>query len=565
MSALIQSKLSRLRLKKAVVGVATGCSMALVFLVLALAAGMLLDWSLELPRVIRAVFLLADLTGLAYILSLRAIYPVIYNADDETLALAVERFHPAFATRLIAAIQFSKPSAIPAGASRSLVNAMIRQTEEMAWPVDFNALVTLDRLNKSASLAALLLSVFISAAVYVPHITMPLLKRAFLFNVSLPTKTQLDPITGNALIALGEPFPLSVKVSGVHPLHGTAEITYASGRRQTIAVEPSKTNSDVYTGVLDAASGDFRYQIQVNDARTDTFHVHVIAAPAVSTLRIDQIYPDYTGMGIQQRGPDDLFILVGSRLQICATANQECRLGPALDGVGNHIHFYGVGELHADVPLRVDPDNRRQLSVTTTPPAGTTGFSIELVNDQGVHSLHPLMYGIEMIPDRAPEIHIWRPDRHEIFATAVSNPSIGFSAEDDIGLGPITLRYKIDGGDTQTIKIPYNDAVAPINKPCRYVKVLYRWELSKMAVPASRPGLEGSAVEYWLEALDNRAPVPNRSASEHFQLRIVTAAQKQAELMERLNATLGALSRLADDQSAANQELGAVVIDGARK
>src|SRR5690349_16621894 len=100
MSELIESKLSALRLKQAVVGVATGSSMAVVFLVLALAAGMLLDWSLELPRVIRAIFLLADLVGLAYILARRAIYPLIYNADDETLALAVERFHPSFSTRL---------------------------------------------------------------------------------------------------------------------------------------------------------------------------------------------------------------------------------------------------------------------------------------------------------------------------------------------------------------------------------------------------------------------------------------------------------------------------------
>jgi hypothetical protein len=565
MSELIESKLSALRLKQAVVGVATGSSMAVVFLVLALAAGMLLDWSLELPRAIRAIFLLSDLVGLAYVLARRAIYPVVYNADDETLALAVERFHPSFATRLIAAIQFSRAEAIPAGASPSLINAMIRQTEEMAQPIDFTALVTLDRLSKFAAIAVLLVLASVASALFAPHITMPLLKRALLFNVSLPTKTQLEPITGDAVMALGEPAPLSVKVSGIHPLHGTAEITYASGRRQTITVEPSKTDPDIYTGVLDAASEDFRYQIKVNDAHTDTFKVQVLPAPALSKLRIDQIYPDYTGMGTQQRAPDDLFILMGSKLQIAVTASQECRYAPGPDGVANHIHLYGVAAPQTDIPLSLDSANHRQLFATITLPNSTTGFSVHLINDQGVHSLQPAIHRIEMIPDRAPQIRIWRPDRKEILATAVSNPLIGFTANDDIGLGPVVLHFKTDGGTVQTVNIPYDHTDPATGKQRRTLKALYRWPLSKTPLPAGKATLEGSVLEYWLEASDNRTPTPNTAVTEHYQLRVVTPAEKQAELMARLNESLGSLSHLADDQSATAQELGAVLIDGSQK
>jgi len=560
MSALIRMKLRSLRVKQTLVALGTGSSMAVVSLLLALAATMLLDWLLDFPWLLRAVLLAGNLAALGYIVRREAIHPIARGTDEESLALLAERHNPSFATRLIAAVQFSQTEALPAGVSPALVGAMIRQTEEMAEPVDFTAMVPVQRLRTYGTAAGALLVGALLLGMFAGHIAGPLLLRALLFNVPLPTRTHLETLTGNTAVARGEAITLAIGVSGWHPATGRAEITYASGRKQTILVEPSKNDPNIYSGILDTVPEDFHYQMKIYDARSETYSVEAIPAPTVVSLQVQQTYPAYTGLGTQPRAPSDLLILMGSQLQLTITASKDCRYvtGPVI----SHLHLYGPPENQADMPLKVDPTNPRMLTATITPPDTTTGFSINLVDQRGVHSQDPAIYRVDMIPDLAPQVRIWRPDRKEILVTVASNPLVGFTAEDDYGLGNIVLHYKVDDNDVQTVAIPYeqNDSTGHRR---RTLKALYRWPMAAIAVPAGKTSLEGSVLEYWIECFDSKAPTPNSATTEHYQARVVTAAEKQAELLSRLNESLGNITHIADDQTSANEDLGAVVIEAA--
>src|SRR5258708_5592185 len=129
MSQLLLSKISAVRTKHSATAFASGTALAVVALVVGLALGMLLDWWLDLPRVVRAAFLAVDIALLALIVVSQIIMPMIASPADDDVALLVEDAHPQFRSRLIAAIQLVRPGAIPAGASPAFVRATVAQAE----------------------------------------------------------------------------------------------------------------------------------------------------------------------------------------------------------------------------------------------------------------------------------------------------------------------------------------------------------------------------------------------------------------------------------------------------
>ncbi len=117
MSALIASKLSAVRYKHVLVAGITGTALAVGCFVSAIFAGAVLDWWFEFPLALRAVLLVGYVGGAAFLLARHAVMPIVYGPDDESVALLVEHNNPEFATRLIASVQFSRPEAVPVGAS----------------------------------------------------------------------------------------------------------------------------------------------------------------------------------------------------------------------------------------------------------------------------------------------------------------------------------------------------------------------------------------------------------------------------------------------------------------
>src|SRR5206468_3373575 len=74
--------------------------------------------------------------------------PISASPNDDEVALLVEDAHPAFRSRLIAAIQLVRPGAVPAGASPAFVRATIAQAEGIAQGVDFTSVISTDRMVK---------------------------------------------------------------------------------------------------------------------------------------------------------------------------------------------------------------------------------------------------------------------------------------------------------------------------------------------------------------------------------------------------------------------------------
>jgi hypothetical protein len=489
------------------------------------------------------------------VLVTRLIRPILYGPDDEQIALWVERERPEFATRLIASVQLAQSEAIPDGVSQSLVAAMIGQTEEMAAPVDFGAVIKLDQLVKwtlGAAAAILLGSVLF---LWGGTVTKALVARAFLSNVALPTKTQVEIVTGDQKVPLGDAVKIVARAHGIRPAAGTLYVRYLSGRTQQFPM-PREEGQTTYAFTLEAVQESFTYSVRIFDGRTDVYRIDAFPRPTVMSVQCVQIYPDYTGLGEVPRATGDLSLLMGSRLRIQATANRPVRLLPGADGKSNYIMRFTdeKTEKSAPVALAVNPQDRRQLSAEMALPAGTLGFSINLVDEDGITSKDTAVYRIDLVPDKPPTIRITSPDRKEILATSQSTIDVGFIADDDYRLGKVTLKFKVDDGELQAIALS-------IPEKQRSVRGFYPWDISKVAVPSGKVSLEASVLEFWLEAEDtNNLTGPGRTASEHYLARIVTREEKKAELLARLSESLGVIRDVSDNQEKASSELGMLIL-----
>jgi len=568
MSELITSKLSSVRGKHVTVAIITGAAMCVALVLAWTTLAMWLDWHVAngLPRWTRALMLVLEAAALGYILFTKVIRPITKAPDDEEVALMIERQYPDFKTRLIAAVQLTQPEAVATlVGSKSLVRAMVRQAEELAEETPVTDVVTTRTLNRSLATAAVICVIVIFLFLWANPTSGILLQRVFLSDIVLPTKTHIEQVSGDLHVALGDSLKITATASGYHPAAGTIEITYASGRFQELPFDKDPAaGPDAYAITLDSVQESFQYSVHIYDGHSQSFSVTAVERPAVASIEILQVYPAYTGLGTVPRQTGDLALLAGSKLKIKVNSTRPLRLVPQANGKSNYIlRFIDEKVGHSDtVPLIRSRNNPNQAIADPADgislPPGLNALSIHLIDVDGLESKDTAVYPVEIIPDRPPTVRIFAPERKEELVTAQAKLEIGYLAEDDILLGKVTLRYKITASESgeesavESIPLP----IPPKENP----KARYLWDISKIPIPAGKPTLEGSVVEYWIDVEDtNNLTGPGRSSSEHYAARVVTRAEKQAEMMARSGETINIIDSAQKGQQDLVNTIGAEI------
>lgn len=443
MSQLLTSKLSAVRRKRAIVTSMTGISAAVAVSMLLLALTMVLDWWLELPKAARAGMLAVEGALILYFAVWHVILPIVKGPDDEELALAVEEQQPTFRSRLISAIQFMRVELAATGMSPAMVGAMMAETEELARPIDFTQVVRIDRLTTLATAAVVIVIGFGAACAATAPESIALLQRSVLMNVPVPRKTHVECLSKDLFIPRGEPVTIAARASGiVIPDSGWVELEYPGGQRQKFTMDKVADTADRYERVIDNVQEDFTYVVWLNDGHSEEYKVTAALRPAVTAVEVQQKYPDYTGQGTVKRPTGDLVLLEGSRLMLNITANKNVKGTTGVEPVTNSVRLHGVDQ---DFPLTVSTADATKLA---TPdggivlPRGTTGFSINLVDEHGITSKNPAIYPIQLVPDQAPRITITAPRRNDELVTPKAIVDIGFDASDDYGISQVLLRYR---------------------------------------------------------------------------------------------------------------------------
>jgi hypothetical protein len=538
-SPLLHEKIASVRSKLLTVSAGSGLSLAVILASGLLAAGMLADWLLDLPLAVRAVFLAVDVAVVGRVLFRDVFTPVAHQPDDNAVALLVERALPQFRSRLIAALQLTQPQAIPAGASPVLVTELVRQTEEMARPVPFGDVIRAGRFVKLLLAAILLLAGTVYGYRSLGEDAYDLLKRAFLSRDTLvPRKTRVQLVGGDRIVPAGEAVTLEADARGFVPETGRLVVKYASGR--TVEYPMTRTNAARFTRTIDAVQESFAFSVKLNDGQSAAARVEAVPRPGIAGIEAVQDFPKYTELGSVKRSLGDLTLLAGSVLKLRVTPSKEVAQAT--------VNLFGTSTTNK-LAMRPVAGTRELLAEISVPKEDLSGFNIHLVDQHGITSKEEAVYRVDILPDKAPTVRITYPDRKEELITQRARLLLAFEALDDFGVAKVRLVYSVDGGGTKMLPLE-------IGRPDRALRHRYEWNVGRLSpLPP-----EGSTIEYWIQVEDNNDVTgPGLADSAHFTAKVVTDAEKRADLLNRAGDFLGSISDVANDQEKLNQRLGTLI------
>ena len=537
-SEFLADKLTRLRQKLVRTSVLLALSVAVLVGVEVLALAMFFDWLIDLPWSVRAALLLAQLAFLSWLFIRYIVAPLVRQPHDEALALLVERARPQLRTRLIAAVQLTRPGALPAGASTIFVRALVDETEAIAAGIDFNGIVSSERVRTIGLAACCVLVVASAGFIYGRPATPQLLKRALLSHVSVPRKTRVEVRAGNKTIGRGDDVRLEAGASGIVPERGTVDIRSAERRTQSLAMD---WNGNVFTRTIENVQESFAYQVRLNDGRSDWFQVKVLPRPSVLSVSCEQQFPVYTGLSPRTPQVTDLALLAGSVLRLAVV--------PSKDIASAAIRLIG---LETNLPMEVLAP--RQLRGQFQVPAkGINGFSIELRDTERMTSKDSAVYRVDILPDKPPVVRITSPARREELFTKQATVLVAMDVSDDFQIARMRLRYKADATeDALARSIDFDIG----REPLKTLRRRFEWNFRNAGVDFPI----GTRIEFWIEAEDNNDVTgPGIGTSERYFGRFVTDEEKRADLWNRASDTLSGISDLANDQQKLTENLGTLI------
>jgi hypothetical protein len=153
---------------------------------------------------------------------------------------------------------------------------------------------------------------------------------------------------------------------------------------------------------------------------------------------------------------------------------------------------------------------------------GEGGYRFELRKAEGAPLLDPVKRQIELEPDAAPRVLLHGP-ANDLEVTARHRLEIGYTVEDDYGVGRVELVYRVSGSE------PVRRTLEQAGPERRRVAVgRFDWDLGLIDLPP------GSRIGYWIEARDNdTVSGPKLGRSSARSVRVHDAKEKHAKLLEQ--------------------------------
>jgi hypothetical protein len=523
--------------------------------VMLLTVQMALDWLVNLNVFLRALLLAGDLALLVFFVR-RRLLPLLTRPQSlETSALMVEKHYPRLRGKIIAAVQLSQPSFTRD--SPELVQAIQQSADLQTAAMNFGDIVPTKGLRRRLGIAFWVTATFLGLLILFRPGSLALLERVFLIPAKVPRKTEVICLSGDKTIPAGESVLLEAQARGIVPSHGRVTVVDDSGRIQEITLDPEKDHSDRFSLKIDRVEHPLSYTIVLGDGSAGPYQVTTVPRPNVTTIDCVQVYPAYTGLPEAKRTVGNLALLAGSKLKIHALANAKV--------VKASLKLVGIDQT---LPLTISGDKGSELTGEIDIPAeGLTGFSLQLTNEAGVSSGDETQYRIDLIPDHPPSIQLTYPERLEELFTLKAKPEIAYAASDDYGLAKVTLCYRF----VQDADLTANtDDTAPAVPPPPATRVAMEIGTDKPLTLKNRyvldlaaikpPITEGMTIEYWMEAEDaNNITGPGVGASEHHVIKVVSEAEKKAEIMNRFMDDASVMTEMEARERTLNEDLGKAI------
>lgn len=507
----------------------------------------LLDRWLDFPRALRIGLLVLDalwLGALAWIFPLRAL---LHAEKREHLALRIEKQWPHLKSSLVSTVQLASADPGQAHGSRLMLERLFQQTEKLTAGLEVEKAVPVSHLKRPALLAlALVLCAGILGLMAMPSAGI-LFKRYLGFNELLPTQTRVRAISEAVTLPMGSGATLAARAEGVVPRSGRLLVRYDNGQSREFPVSPDPAEPGVFRIAMQNIQSSFTYRFVLNDGRGSAYAVNCQMTPVIRSLTSRVDFPAYTGWKSQDVKPSELTLLNGSSLALSIAASQPLKAA--------QWHPQGAGE---PLAMKIDPadSTRATLSIPVNAPE-LTGFSISLLNQEGVASRDDATYPITVTSDKPPEVKLLEPVDPPESLTPAGGIDLVAEILDDFGIAEVNLCVEAaesaDLGQVHRTRLQFS----PGQK-----RLAFRWTPGKENPPAK----PGDSLTYYIEAKDNNtATGPGVAESTRSTVRIVTPEVKQQEIGQKLQEKAAEINQLRESQRAVTDGLNKILQDPSKQ
>jgi len=525
--------------------VGEGLSWLLVSLVAFIFVTMGLDYWLRLPeRPLRAIFMLAGLGPILFIIWRQIVVPLRVPMTVDDLALLVERRYPQLGDRLISAVQFQRGRGPAGSESLSLVRRMAAEANALAADVSFRAVVERVELRRVLVIAACAGALLSGFAVWQGDAFGRWFQRnVLLADVDWPQRTYLtvrdesfailgdsvnvvrgDDLTVNILVEPGSDSPPYVMV---HARYGSVGDTEAK-------IDPNPEDARRFVKTFRSVTEAFTFYVVGGDDRRDKRRKHrvrLVAPPAVKSLWFHVQPPAYTKRRASRQSGSTavLSVPVGAAVRVEAEATKDLRAAQLVLTRGNKVdkspmHIGRIQYPGWDRPVprqlvgRFDVSGRNQADVGT--------LQLVLEDTRGYANRRGQTYLIEMIPDQPPTVGVKKRGVGPAVTAEAMIPLV-ITAKDDYGI----LRARVRATVTNRKQKLSPDTVALAGRRPR--PATHTLDLRGRAL---RPGDRVAVQVVAEDSLPSDMGGPNVGRSAGVDLQIVRPEELRSQLVARQKA-----------------------------
>jgi len=425
-------------------------------------ASLAFDWCVEPPRWVRALLLAGMALGVALLVLRKLVARLGAELGDASLAILVERTHPAFRDSLATAIELADQPATEI--NPALLARTAAEARACLGQVRAERIFRRRQLGMLAFAAAVAVASVAGLALARPATAALWLRRVPLLGDDLwPRRVRLsiaDFPDGVRKVARGSDVDVIVQASAAERLPELVDLRWrpahgdGAGRSWHVdrmgARGGATAEGQAFGHVLKGVGESLDLEVRGADARLRNLRLEVLDPPALEKLVIITTPPDYLGGGPRPAAPARIVQLpVGSAVDIACTSTKPLSAATMVavetGGAAAAEHATTLAALtvtgHESTPARTISGRIPMLTADCT-------IAVRFTDTDGLSDREPVTFLLTVLPDEIPQVAM----RLRGISTAVTPrarvPLVG-TISDDHGLGSATVTLKTaDGGES---------------------------------------------------------------------------------------------------------------------
>ncbi len=361
--------------------------------------------------------------------------------------------------------------------------------------------------------------------------------------------------------ARGSDVPLIVTALGDKPEFVT--VTFESGT--SIEVGPSGPGQ--YRTLLPSLQESTSLTVVGgdDDRGVPKIVVEVLQPPDIAGLAFVIEPPAYAGLPIRTESETKVSVLAGSRVTV------HVKTDPAdATGIARTFPDDQVRELESVPFPRLGPAPTEGEAPAPSPGLSFSDvmvqslrFRVELTDAAGLGNPDPALFGIEVVPDRRPELLVLAPGRSETEVVEGGVVPLRVLVRDDFGVGGVRLEGRDAATDevldSRPLEVTMVADPTTASEGRTRVAALASNPMEVKALFPSAESLVGSVTALFIEAKDTREPEPNVSRTSALLVRVVSTDEFMRGQRDGLSAAAEAVERLDRTMEPAKRDLEALL------